>query len=121
MDRKKFKKESIKYVKNIKKYIKDNSRYDSIDDSLLTSLEDSYATLLESKAIIDSEGLTTRNRFGDMIAHPAIKIGNDAKVQVNKALEALGVTGKQRFKSNIEVQEEESLLDKFSKEGYEDS
>lgn len=99
----------------IKSYLEANSKLENIDTALLESLESSYKNLLLAEEDIAKNGLFTTNRFGDKIANPAVKIANDAKIQMNKALEHLDVTVKLRCKNKPADKEEESPLEAFLK------
>lgn len=103
------------FITAIKSYLEANGKLESIDTALLESLESSYKNLLLAEEDICKTGLFTTNRFGDKIANPAVKVGNDAKIQMNKALEHLDVTVKLRCKNKPVDKEEESPLEAFLK------
>ena len=52
----------------------------------------------ESRRIINEEGLTIRDRFGQLRPHPCVKISNDAKILMARLLRELNLS--------IEVPEE---------------
>lgn len=100
------------FIKAITSYLKNAERLEDIDAYSIDSLEKAYKTLLEAEDDIETNGILAKNRFGDRIANPSIKIGNDARIQINKLLENMDITHKQRYKKVIEI-EEDTPLDKF--------
>ncbi len=106
-----------KYIRTVKDYLVKTNGYEDADEGQLESLENSYRMFLNAQHAIETEGYFLNNRFGDVIAHPAVKMANDAKIQLNKALELMGVVQKIRLRDTIKnaPTEEDCLLDKFIK------
>lgn len=104
------------FITAIKSYLKSNEKLEKIDTALLESLEASYKNLLLAEEDVNKNGLFTTSRFGEKIANPAVKIANDARIQMNKALEHLDVTVKQRYKNKPVDKDEDSPLEAFLKE-----
>lgn len=57
-----------------------------------------HMIILQSQEDIDTDGLFTRNRFGDKIANPAVKVLNDAQIQLQKLMIEFSLTKKAQLK-----------------------
>ncbi len=61
---------------------------------LLTLAAEAWDRAEEAKAILETEGITYKTRFGEPRAHPAVKTENDAKVLFYRVLDKIGLTRK---------------------------
>lgn len=107
------------YVKDIKRYLRQNNMYESIDIAVVRNLGDSYKTVLLAADAIDKYGLMIETDKG-LDVNKAYKVKNDAIIRMEKCLEILGVQGKQRYKEQLQVdtKSDESLIDKMMRGGY---
>lgn len=92
-------------LSSVTKYLKDSGKLEKLDSYALESLEKAYKTFLLAEQDIESNGILTSNRFGDKIPNPSIKISNDARIQINKLLENMDLTHKQRYKKVTDTEE----------------
>ncbi len=58
---------------------------------LLTLAAEAWERAEEAKAILETEGITYKTRFGEPRAHPAVKTENDAKVLFYRVLDKIGL------------------------------
>ncbi len=107
-------KESKIFIKSIiKKLNQDNE----IDESWFASFDmmaDNFNTFFICKKQLATDGLTITDRFGNIKAHPLVKIQNDAQIQLFKLLCEFGLSLKSGQKMGIvETTEEVSPLAAF--------
>lgn len=57
-----------------------------------------YEIILDADKDMKKNGMFITNRFGDKIANPAIKVLNDAQIQLQKLLNEFNLTKKSRIK-----------------------
>lgn len=101
-------------MKDINEYIQQLNieEADELQIKLLTDALEQYFTAKEGIT-----ELTIKNRFGDIIPHPLIKVANDALIQVQKILRLFPTSPLDRKKINGEdKKEEESPLLQFMNE-----
>ena len=94
------------YIKNVEDFLKD--KYGEIKPSwigLLDSLAFQYNLYQLSKVGIEENGLVTQTNRG-MAANPSIKILNDANIQVQKLVNALGISPMAESKLKIEASDD---------------
>lgn len=87
------KKQVEEFMNGVRNFL--TNKYGKIDLSWeggLYLLQDNYSTFLACQDDIDKDGLFLTNRFGDKIANPAIKMKNDAQIQMVKLLNEYGLT-----------------------------
>ena len=78
-------KEVQTYIKTvIKKLSKDNGEILPEWFNSLNLLADNYNVVIKCQKQINDEGITIIDRFGSRVANPAIKIKNDAQIQLQK-------------------------------------
>lgn len=104
------------YIKNVEDFLKD--KYGEIKPSwigLLDSLAFQYNLYQLSKVGIEENGLVTQTNRG-MTANPCIKILNDANIQVQKLVNALGISPMAESKLKIEASDDtEDFLNELTK------
>lgn len=91
------------YIKNVEDFLKD--KYGEIKPSwigLLDSLAFQYNLYQLSKVGIQENGLVTQTNRG-IAPNPCIKILNDANIQVQKLVNALGISPMSESKLKIET------------------
>lgn len=91
------------YIKNVENYLKE--KYGEIKPQwigLLDSLAFQYNLYQLSKVGIEENGLVTQTNRG-MAANPSIKILNDANIQVQKLVNALGISPMAESKLKVEI------------------
>jgi len=84
----KFSREGRKLKKNIL------SEFDILDRGGLEILDraiESFCRMREAEAIIDTEGLTVKNRFGETKEHPALNTERKARAQFLLAIKQLNL------------------------------
>lgn len=65
--------------------------------ALLRSACDAFDRAEGARQILAAEGITTKDRFGQLRAHPACAIERDAKAQMIAAFRALGLSAPDPF------------------------
>lgn len=107
-----FEKETKSYMKDvIKKLSNENNEIENDWISSLQMLAENYNTFILSSNQIKFDGITIKDRFGSVVAHPALKIRNDANIQVLKLLIEFGLTKKSAQKVvTIETEEDSPLI-----------
>lgn len=104
------------YIKNVEAYLKD--KYGEIKPSwigLLDSLAFQYDLYQLSKVGIDENGLVTQTNRG-MAPNPCIKILNDANIQVQKLVNALGISPMSESKLKVETADDtDDFLNELTK------
>lgn len=94
------------YIKNVEAYLKE--KYGEIKPSwigLLDSLAFQYNLYQLSKVGIQENGLVTQTNRG-VAPNPCIKILNDANIQVQKLVNALGISPMAESKLKIEASDD---------------
>ena len=94
------------YIKNVEDFLKD--KYGEIKPSwigLLDSLAFQYNLYQLSKVGIEDNGLVTQTNRG-IVPNPCIKILNDANIQVQKLVNALGISPMAESKLKIEASDD---------------
>lgn len=104
------------YIKNVEAYLKD--KYGEIKPSwigLLDSLAFQYNLYQLSKVGIEENGLVTQTNRG-MAPNPCIKILNDANIQVQKLVNALGISPMAESKLKVEIADDtDDFLNELTK------
>ena len=104
------------YIKNVEDFLKD--KYGEIKPSwigLLDSLAFQYDLYQLSKVGIVENGLVTQTNRG-MAANPCIKILNDANIQVQKLVNALGISPMAESKLKVEAADDtDDFLNELTK------
>ena len=104
------------YIKNVEAYLKE--KYGEIKPSwigLLDSLAFQYNLYQLSKVGIEENGLVTHTNRG-MAANPCIKILNDANIQVQKLVNALGISPMAESKLKVETADDtDDFLNELTK------
>lgn len=91
-------KETINYMKKVIDYLSVDSEINDEWIGSLQLLEDSFNTFILCSKKLENEGLFINDRFGSLISHPAIKVKNDANIQVQKLMIEFGLTKKSQLK-----------------------
>ena len=109
-------KEVQTYIKTvIKKLSKDNGEILPEWFNSLNLLADNYNVVIKCQKQINDEGITIIDRFGSRVANPAIKIKNDAQIQLQKLNIEFFLTKKSAQKLINNEETEESPLMNFVK------
>ena len=90
---------TLRFKKNTRKEAKSEARklqkeygiYDTGGEILLVSCADAETIVLNCKDIINKEGLTIKDRFDQIKAHPLCAVMRDARSQKLAALKALNL------------------------------
>lgn len=107
------KSESINYVTKVVEYLKKNNQYDEVDDLAMNLIAYNYSIFLTAIEEIERNGMTSKGSRGNEIQNPAIKVANDAQIQLMKLMEKYGMTSKDRkklFQSDNEIDDESPLM-----------
>lgn len=104
------------YIKNVEEFLKD--KYGELKPSwigLLDSLAFQYNLYQLSKVGIEENGLVTQTNRG-IAPNPCIKILNDASIQVQKLVNALGISPMAESKLKVETADDtEDFLNELTK------
>lgn len=107
------KSESINYVSKVVDYLKKNNQYDEVDELAMNLIAYNYSIFLSAIEEIEKFGMTSKGSRGNSIQNPAIKVANDAQIQLMKLMEKYGMTSKDRkklFQSDSEIDDESPLM-----------
>jgi len=91
-------KEAQKYIKDVLNKLSFNNEIDDELAGSVTLLGDNYNTFILCEKTLQREGILIFDRFGSKIAHPALKIKNDAIIQIQKLQNDLLLTKKSQLK-----------------------
>lgn len=90
--------EAKSYIENVVNMLEENGLMEDVDTAALTMLARNYNVFIKASKQIEREGITVTSDRGNVSAHPAVKIANDAQVQAMKVMEKFGLTAKDRTK-----------------------
>lgn len=109
--------EAKDYITDVISMLKDSGVIEDVDTAALTMLARNYSTFIKASKQLEQDGLTVTSNRGNISAHPAIKIANDAQTKAMKVMEEFGLTAKARTKlPKLEASTGvESPLDSFIK------
>lgn len=95
-----YRKETKKYIQSvIKKLNSDDGELDDVWFASLDLIASNYNTILDCQEKIKTDGIMITNRFGDKIAHPLIKVSENASIQLQKLLIEFLLTKKSALKT----------------------
>lgn len=104
------------YIKNVEDFLKD--KYGEIKPSwigLLDSLAFQYDLFQMAKVAVAENGLVTQTNRG-IAPNPCIKILNDANIQVQKLVNALGISPMAESKLKVEAADDtDDFLNELTK------
>lgn len=103
------KEQTEKYVEKVRAYLK--ATYGEIKpvwENLIDLLGDQYDSYLCAKDTVNQYGMLIQSARG-MVSNPAIKIQNDAIIQINKIWTELGITPKMEIK--LKTGDKKEVLD----------
>lgn len=106
--------ETKEYMKDVLKKLKSDG--EKIDDSWNASLyliAGYYDTIITCDKELSESGLTVLDRFNSTVAHPLIKVKNDASIQLQKLLIEFLLTKKSALRINDVTSEDDSPLMQF--------
>ena len=107
--------EAKAYMKNVIEMLESNGVMESVDSAALTMLARNYSMFIKASKQLEEEGLTVTSDRGNIAAHPAIKIANDAQTKAMKIMLEFGLTAKARTKLPKLETAENSPLEEFVK------
>jgi P27 family predicted phage terminase small subunit len=111
-----FESETKKYMSDVIKKLEKDGKIQDDWSAALTMLSNNYNNYIKATKLINAEGLQIKNRFGDYIAHPLIKVAENANIQCLKLLLQFGLTKYSATKiGEIPEAEEDSPLLNFAK------
>lgn len=90
--------EAKKYITDVCDMLESNGVMESVDTAALTMLARNYSTFIKASKQLEKDGLTVVSDRGNIAAHPAIKIANDAQTKAMKVMAEFGLTAKARTK-----------------------
>ena len=86
--------EAKNYISDVVKMLEINGVMEDVDTAALTMLARNYSTFIKASKQLEKDGLTVTSDRGNIAAHPAIKIANDAQTKamkkVSSSLKLLG-------------------------------
>jgi len=108
-------KEVQSYMKDVLSKLKsDNEKIDETYTAALTMLAENYNMFIKCREQIKNDGLTFKDRFGNVKTHPLLKVQNDSQIQAMKLFNEFGFTSKSDGKiGTTESNEEETPLTGF--------
>lgn len=98
-------KETARLVKDVLKELNKKKSIGNIDLGAINMLCISYEMYLQAAAKLLKEGPVIRNKYDDLIAHPAQNIATKNYAQVMKVMTEYGLTIKSRSQLKVEKQE----------------
>lgn len=90
--------EAKEYIQNVIDMLESNGVIENVDTAALTMLARNYSIFLKASKQLEEEGLTVVSDRGNISAHPAIKIANDAQSKAMAVMAEFGLTAKARTK-----------------------
>lgn len=110
--------ETTRFIKDVLKELNKTKSIQNIDLGALNMLTVSYEMYLQASEMLLREGAVLRNKYGDIIPHPAQTIATKNYAQVMKIMTEYGLTIKSRTQMKVgnTADEKESPVDKFFKE-----
>lgn len=90
--------EAKKYITDVCDMLESNGVMENVDTAALTMLARNYSTFIKASKQLEKDGLTVVSDRGNIAAHPAIKIANDAQTKAMKVMAEFGLTAKARTK-----------------------
>lgn len=103
------------YMKNVIDMLESNGVMETVDTAALTMLARNYSIFIKASKQLEEEGLTVTSDRGNITAHPAIKIANDAQTKAMKIMTEFGLTAKARTKLPRMETAESSPLEAFAR------
>lgn len=107
--------EAKDYIQNVIAMLESNGVMETVDSAALTMLARNYSIFIKASKQLEEEGLTVTSDRGNIAAHPAIKIANDAQTKAMKVMTEFGLTAKARTKLPKMETAESSPLEEFAK------
>lgn len=90
--------EAKEYIQNVLDMLESNGVMEQVDTAALTMLARNYSVFIKASKQLEKDGLTVTSDRGNIAAHPAIKIANDAQTKAMKVMTEFGLTAKARTK-----------------------
>lgn len=90
--------EAKEYIKDVLTMLESNGVMEDVDTAALTMLARNYSVFIKASKQLEKDGLTVTSDRGNIAAHPAIKIANDAQTKAMKVMAEFGLTAKARTK-----------------------
>lgn len=103
------------YIQSVIDMLESNGVMETVDTAALTMLARNYSIFIKASKQLEEEGLTVTSDRGNLAAHPAIKIANDAQTKAMKVMTEFGLTAKARTKLPKMETAESSPLEEFAK------
>lgn len=90
--------EAKKYITDVCDMLESNGVMENVDTAALIMLARNFSMFIKASKQLEKEGLTVHSDRGNITAHPAIKIANDAQTKAMKVMAEFGLTAKARTK-----------------------
>lgn len=90
--------ETEKFIKDVLRELNKKKAIQNIDLGAINMLTVSYEMYLQASKILLEEGALIRNKYGDVIPHPAQTIATKNYAQIMKIMTEYGLTIKSRTK-----------------------
>lgn len=110
---KRYRQKTQKFIKSVVNYLNEHSLSDNCDLALLDNLALTFNSLCECEESILSEGVFSHDRYGQLVASPAIRVKKYCDGQLNELCKALGVSPAARKKLLANADNERSELEEF--------
>lgn len=87
--------ETIEYITSIRSFLIEKfGKINKEWEGALQMLEQNFDMFLKCKKALENDGLTVRDRFGNVQKHPLIKVMQDSNIQVLKLINEFALSPK---------------------------
>lgn len=101
-----------KYIRAVRKYLKEEKRIMKVDDLAIELLRQNLETLEKINQQL-VKGVTATDRYGNTIPSPFLRAKNDIEAKIESAIKHLGLSPAARKRLAVETGDEESPLERF--------
>ena len=87
--------ETIEYITSIRSFLIEKfGKINKEWEGAISMLEQNFDLFLKCKKALENDGLTVRDRFGNVQKHPLIKVMQDSNIQVLKLINEFALSPK---------------------------
>lgn len=101
-----------KYIRAVRKYLKEEKRIMKVDDLAIDLLRQNLETLEKINKQLE-KGVTAVDRYGNTIPSPFLRAKNDIEAKIESAIKHLGLSPAARKRLAVETGDEKSPLEQF--------
>lgn len=110
--------ETIEYITSIRAFLIEKfGKINKEWEGAISMLEQNFDLFLKCKKALENDGLTVRDRFGNVQKHPLIKVMQDSNIQVLKLINEFALSPKSSKKiiDTNTTDDDDSPLNQFFK------